>query len=59
MKKRDKAEMMKIIRAQADADGTPLSNETCILLDVVLDMLDRAYSAGYEKGYKDGQAVDK
>ena len=55
MKKRDKAEMMKIIRAQADADGTPLSNETCILLD----MLDRAYNAGYEKGYKDGQAVDK
>ena len=52
MKKRDKAEMMKIIRAQADADGTPLSNETCILLDVVLDMLDRAYNAGYEKGYR-------
>lgn len=59
MKKRDKAEMMKIIRAQAAADDAPLSNETCILLDVVLDMLDKAYNAGYEKGYKDGQAVDK
>lgn len=59
MKKRDKAEMMKIIRTQAAADGAPLSNETCILLDVVLDMLDRAYEAGYENGYKNGQAVDK
>ncbi len=42
------------VKARAEAEGTPLSNEIIQLLRVVIDIEAKAYMDGYNKGHADG-----
>ncbi|MGM9916518.1 hypothetical protein [Anaerotignum sp.] len=51
---RDKEKVLEELKAQAIAEGTPLSDYVIELLETVLDMEDKAYNAGYMKGFNIG-----
>lgn len=51
---RDKEKTLETLKAQAVAEGTPLSKDVIEMLEVVLDMEEKAYNAGYKKGFDKG-----
>lgn len=51
---RDKEKTLEALKAQAIAEGTPLSDYVIELLETVLDMEDKAYNADYMKGFNIG-----
>lgn len=51
---RDKEKVLDTLKAQAIAEGTPLSEYVIEMLETVLDMEDKAYNAGYTKGFSTG-----
>lgn len=44
------------VKRQAAAEGTPINETVEVLLRQVIGLVDQGYTAGYEKGYADGQA---
>lgn len=51
---RDKEKVLEALKAQAAADGEPLSEYVIELLETALDMEEKAYNAGYMKGFNIG-----
>lgn len=54
---RDTDKLLMRLKAQAAAEGVPLSEDIIELLRVVLDLEDKAYAAGYERGHDDGYCL--
>lgn len=52
----DVEKTLESVKRQMVAEGTPIDEGTEWLLRYVLGMVDRGYTAGYKKGYADGQA---
>lgn len=53
--KRDKQQIMAKIQADAEANNEPLSEEVLEMIELVLDMENKAYEAGYKKGLSDAR----
>lgn len=57
--RRQKESIMTAIKQDAAANGKPLDEFSLQMIEMVLDMENKAYEAGYSKGYQDGKAVSK
>jgi len=53
--KRDKQQIMTKIQADAEANNEPLSEDVLEMIELVLDMENKAYEAGYKKGLADAR----
>lgn len=55
----DKVKTLEELKAQAMAEGTPLSDEVIEMVKIVIDIEDMAFEAGYGKGFEHGYAAAK
>ena len=53
--KRDKQQIMTKIQADAEANNEPLSEDVLEMIELVLDMENKAYEAWYKKGLADAK----